>query len=299
MFQGPIFDRVDAVLSGVPAYAAFRKGRLDAAGFAGLLETHRDALVEGGVPGEDVDYAKRYPADRVGFIDEALRRLRANGVLPDVVWDPGMLAMADDRQARFFHGGRSTYIYPEESGLLAAIAALIRPRRVAVLGSYYGYWAAAVVPFLEAGGRVTLVDPDPACCALAETNFTAEISAGALEVACRTGQALMDEAYGPFDLLLMDAELPRDHPDPTLRGKGVYAALLQAALPRLTPDAVLVCHNILLEDPIGCSVFGPIIARNQCELAPFKALVQQHFPNWTELASTEGVGVGRRTDPAL
>ena len=113
--QGPIFDRVHAVLQGEAAYGAFRAGALAAAGFADLLEARRDALEAGGVPPEDVDYAKRYPADRRRFIDASLASLAARGVIPHADWDSAALTAADRRQARFVHAGRTTYIYPEES----------------------------------------------------------------------------------------------------------------------------------------------------------------------------------------
>jgi GNAT superfamily N-acetyltransferase len=93
---------------------------------------------------------------------------------------------------------------------------------------------------------------------------------------------------------VIDAELPRTHPDPELRGKGLYRALLDAALPRFAPTAHVVAHNILLADATGDAVLAEAAARNAGELGPFRALAARELDGFAELASTEGVGVGVR-----
>jgi predicted O-methyltransferase YrrM len=295
--SGPIFDRVDAVLAGNADYAAFRAGGLGREDFVGLLESARANLVAQGVPDEDVDYAKRYPARIDGFVADAIALLRCRGVLGQGRASESVSAQAKLKQ--YDHAGRSTYIYPEEAALLTALVSVQRPKRVVFLGSYYGYWAAAAAPVLEGwDGKAVLVDPDPACSAIAAANFHDERMRGAVRIETSTGETFLGGAPEPFDMVVIDAELPRDHPDPGLRGKGVYASLLSAALPCLAPDAVLVCHNILLQGAAVAPVFEQILARNRTELGPFKALAQKHFPNWTEIASTEGVGVGRRAYPS-
>lgn len=298
--SGPLFDRLDTLLRDAPGYADFRAGRLSARAFADFLDSRRGALVSGGVPDEDVDYAKRYPADRHAFVRAAMAYLCRRGILPAADHDAAAWGVAERRLRSLDHGGRTTYIYPEEAELLFAIASVWRPRRALFLGSYYGYWAAAALPALAAaGGGAVLVDPDESCCALARRNLAAEVAAGVLEIACTTGeQFLAAPRPEPFDMLVIDAELPRDHPVAALRGKGVYAALLAAALPHLADRAVLVCHNILLTDWTGAPAFERILSRNGHELAAFEALARRHFGNWTEIHSTEGVGVGSRASGA-
>lgn len=293
--DGPIFDRVDKVLRGTDPYRLFRLGRLAPADYFAFLEERRAALIAGGVPDEDVDYAKRYPADHDVFLADALDALRRQGVIGPARHDPELVLEARRRAWRFGHAGRTTYIYPEEIDLLAALADIGGAREIAFLGAYYGYWAAAVVPALaRIGGRATLVDPDPECCALAATNLAEEVAAGLVEIVCTTGEALLTAPGPRYDMVVIDAELPRDHPDPALRGKGVYRPLLEAALPRLAADALIVCHNMLIDDATGAPVFDGILARNRRELAPFLALARTELAGWTEIASTEGVGVGRR-----
>lgn len=293
--EGPIFDRVTAVIGKNPTYSHYCAGNISRQEFADFLEMNRAELVEGGVPDEDVDYAKRYPADRERFLRESLDALASQGVIALAEIDPQQLAAAHARLTRWEHRNRTTYIYPEEATILAALAILQRPRNVIFLGAYYGYWAGAVLPALAAsGGRAVLIDPDPDCCALAVDNLKSEIDDGLVEVKCTTGEEFLSRSGPDFDMAVIDAEVPRDHPDPDLRGKGVYASLFNAVLPRLAIDALVVCHNILLDDNTGAPALSRALERNHRELGVFETLVRANLSGWTRLPSTEGVGVGRR-----
>ncbi|HEX3147663.1 MAG TPA: class I SAM-dependent methyltransferase [Gemmataceae bacterium] len=193
------------------------------------------------------------------------------------------------------HGGYPTYIYPEEAILLFALGDILKPRRAAFLGSYYGYWASWVLPgILERGGRAVLIDPDENAQRVAQANLGKFGSSGGVEFATITGERFLDDTPDNFDLVVIDAENPRDHPDPEQRGKRVYAPLLRHALPRLAPGAVVVCHNILLKNTLQGEFFQALLARNEDELGPFMALAGCELESFTEFTSTEGVGVGRR-----
>jgi predicted O-methyltransferase YrrM len=293
--EGPIFDRVEAVIGECSIYRHYCAGELSPQEFAAFLDSTRAELVAGGVPDEDVDYAKRYPADRDKFLRDTLNTLREQGVIAAAEIDPQQLVAARTRLARWDHGDRTTYIYPEEADILAALAILQRPRHVIFLGAYYGYWAGAILPALaESGGRAVLIDPDPDCCMLAINNLTHEIDQGLVEVISTTGEAFVSRPGPDFDMVVIDAEVSRDHPDPGLRGKGVYASLFTAVLPRLNKDALVVCHNILLDDHTGAPALASALERNHRELAAFEALVHANLCGWTRIPSTEGVGVGRR-----
>lgn len=293
--SGPIFDRVEAVIGDSISYHHFCAGVLTPRDFAEFLDDNRAALVAAGVPDEDVDYAKRYPPNRDNFLREALTTLFESGVIAGDDFDAQQLRKARKRLGQWDHRDRTTYIYPEEAEILAVLANLRRPRHVAFLGAYYGYWAGAVLPALAASdGKAVLIDPDPDCCAHAVDNLSAEMDQGLVDVICATGEAYLAHPGPNFDMVVIDAEVSRDHPDPGLRGKGVYASLFAAALPRLTKDALVVCHNILLNDHTGSPVLAKALERNHHELAEFEALVRANLSNWVRIPSTEGVGVGRR-----
>jgi predicted O-methyltransferase YrrM len=293
-FRGPLFDLAASVLARYPEFASHRDGSLAEGAWRGLLERAAGELRAAGVPDDDVHFAKRVPGAPEAFVRDALARLVRAGVLRSDAFDEAAADAAAAGAARYDHGGLGTYIYPEEGRLLFALADLVRPAHAVFLGSYYGYWAAWAIPAVVArGGRVTLVDPDPTACAVARRNLAGH--GDAVRVLTATGQDALAENDAPIDLLAIDAELPRTHPDPSLRGKGVYRALLAAALPHLAPTAHVVAHNILLADGTGDPVLAAVAARNAGELGPFLALAARELDAFVELASTEGVGVGVRS----
>ncbi len=288
--EGPLFDLVDRCLADTAEYQRFRAGALSRDSFSAFLEHMSPALVRAGVPREDVQYAKRYPASPAGFVDAVLADLVERRAIPHAQLDRASL-----RPRSIDHGGRITYIYPEEALLLAALAQITRPRRALFLGSYYGYWAHWALPaIIAAGGRAVLVDPAPAVQAIARRHLAASGFAHAVEIEPVEGQAYLAHTREAFDLVVIDAELPRDHADPDQRGKGVYRSLYAAAWPRLAPSALVVCHNILLSDHSGAPFFEEVIARNRVELGAFKELAERTLDGFVEYPSTEGVGIGWR-----
>lgn len=294
-FSGPVFDRVDEILRDMPEYRGFRDGRRTRAEFSAFLERMRRQLVGHGVPPNDVHFAKRFPACAMSVVEEAFVQLAPLGLALPAGWRKTGARVATGIAAGFEHQGLGTYIYPEEGLLLLAVALAFRPRRTVFLGSYYGYWAAWAMPAIAAcGGSAVLVDPDPRTTAVARASLRRLHPGVEIETACSTGEDYLAASAGPFDLVVLDAELPRSHPDPSRRGKGVYAHLLRAVLPRLAPRSLLVCHNILLQDHARCAFFEEVIARNREELGPFLDLVAREYGRWVELPTTEGVGVGLR-----
>jgi predicted O-methyltransferase YrrM len=291
---GPIFNAVDQVLHQRQEYIQFRTGVLPRSAFGLFLDGMAEELVAHGVPAADVHFAKRYPHSEETFVDEALSDLVARGMIDTAQYDRALFAATQAEAARFDHDGYSTYIYPEEARLLFALTDIVKPRRALFLGSYYGYWASwALPPLLRGGGRAVLVDPDERVHRVARANLAAAGRSHAVELATTTGERFLEETRELFDFVVLDAEGPRDHPDPEQRGKRVYRPLLQHVLPRLAPGALLVCHNILLSDHSGASFFQGVIERNRDELGPFMALAGREFEGFTSYPSTEGVGVGR------
>lgn len=292
---GPLFDAVDRCLAERDEYRRFRAGELSREDFARFLDRMAGDLARSGVPAEDVHFAKRTPVSTTAFVDDVLADLARRRVIPRTDLDREQLVAVAAAAASIDHGGLCTYIYPEEALLLAALAQIVAPRRALFLGSYYGYWAHWAVPaIVAAGGRAVLVDPDPYVQAVARRHLGRSGLGGAVELAVTTGQSFLAETRDTFDFIVLDAEAPRDHPDPDQRGKRIYRPLFAHALPRLAPDAILVCHNILLSDHSGASFFTQVIERNREELGPFLALVDEALDGFVEYPSTEGLGVGWR-----
>lgn len=292
---GPVFDIAHDVLRDMPDYRRFRAQELDQSGWNRTIDHNRDRLIAAGFPAADIPFLKRIPADPNALVAEILADLNARAVLaqlPRYAPDTALLAHPD-----YIHGDKTTFIYPEEGELLACLVAELRPKRTVFLGSYYGFWARSALPILAThGGTAVLVDPDPEVAKLAQRNIP-DAARGLVEIACMTGETYLDQAKDPFDLVVLDAELPRSEPDPTRRGKGLYYHLLARALPKLAPDAVLITHNILLNDWTGDPAFEATISRNKTELGPFMKLAEEHF-GFIEYGTTEGVGIGRRRPDA-
>ncbi|MES2936339.1 MAG: class I SAM-dependent methyltransferase [Pseudomonadota bacterium] len=295
-FSGPVFERVDEILRDMPEYLGFRDGRRTRAEFSAFLERMRHQLVGHGVPPNDVHFAKRFPASASAVVEEAFAELAPLGLALPAGFRRTGARVATGIAGGFDHHGFGTYIYPEEGLLLLAIALAFRPRRTIFLGSYYGYWAAWAMPAIAGeGGSAVLVDPDPRAISVARASLRRLHPGVEIEAVCSTGEDyLAGSDTGQFDMVVLDAELPRTDPDPTRRGKGVYAHLLRAVLPRLAPRSLLVCHNILLQDHARCAFFDEVIARNREELGPFLDVVTREYGRWVELPTTEGVGVGLR-----
>jgi predicted O-methyltransferase YrrM len=294
--SGPIFNIANGVLKSYPEYLAYCAGRLNRSSYEALLDRLAPYLIAAGLPPEDVHFAKRYPPSEESFVRQCLMNLCKHGILPEASYNVAQYQrIAADMRLRYHHGPFKTYIYPEEARLLFAIVDIVKPRSIIFLGSYYGYWAhAAIISSAGYGGRVVLVDPDPHAQAIADINVVRVGLKNTVEIAITTGETYLRANTSQFDFVVLDAENPRAHPDPEQAGKCVYGSLLRHVLPYMTPGGYLVCHNILFTNVCGDEFFSRIIARNQRELSPFMDLVRQEIPNFVEVTSTEGVGVGTK-----
>jgi len=291
---GTVFAAAQTALQHLPGYRSFSAGTGARGDYLGLVQSQADALMAAGVPRGDLPFIKRFPRHARDCAEIILADLHKRGLVHTTTYDKGLLGQTEENMTGFDHGAFKTYIYPEEGLLLAMIAGVTTPRDAIFLGSYYGYWAHWAIPTIVArGGRVTLVDPNPKCCAVALSNLVYNGHGAAVRVIESRGEDFLRTTSDLFDLCVLDAENPRDHPDPEQRGKRVYHSLMKDCLPRLRQNALLVCHNILFSDKTGDPAFTDIIARNRDELGRFCRLVSDHFDPFVEYRTTEGVGIAR------
>lgn len=294
---GTVFDAVHATLGRSPLYRSFRANGCSRSEFHRFVEAQTEYLQTAGVPKSDIPFMKRFPREPRACAMLVVADMQRRGILPAASCDTSLLEQTERMMASYQHGPFKTFIYPEEGLLLAAVAQIAAPRHAIFLGSYYGYWAHWAIPaIVSAGGRVTLVDPNPACCDTARANLLVNGFAEWVDVVEAPGESYLAANRETFDLVVLDAENPRDHPDPNQRGKRVYHSLMRACLPRLVPAALLVCHNILFTDDSGDPTFVHVIERNRDELASFAELAAGHFAPFVEYRTTEGVGIGRLAD---
>lgn len=293
MTSGTAFRLIDNALGTDPRYRARRAGDLDAQTYAGHVTASR---IEPLVPltEDQANLTTRFPIDEERFVDAVLASLIAAGTVPDGDYPRrDFTAYRELVEAAYDHGDHLTYIFPEEARLLFALAHIVRPRTTVFAGSYYGYWAAWSYPAVAAaGGTCELVDIDEGVLDLSARNAEALGFASAVRTRC--ADATTCEWSGPVDLCGLDAEGPRVHPDPDLQDKAIYAPIMERLSGALAPGALLVAHNMLLDQVATTPYFTAKIANNRRQYARFQRHLDTCYEAHVVVPTTEGVGVYRR-----
>ena len=120
-----------------------------------------------------------------------------------------------------------------EGRFLRMLVALVRPRLVLEIGTFTGYSSLSMAEALPPDGRIITCDVSEAHAALAREHIALSPHGGRIEV--RVGPALgtIAQLDGPFDLVFIDAD------------KSNYGAYLDAVLPKLSDDGVVIVDNVL------------------------------------------------------
>lgn len=292
--DGPAYDVIDGTLRAFAEYRSFRAGELPRADYCAWLQ--KTAAVSG-LNQDQLNLSARFPLDERRFVADSLDRLVSLGLLPDTGYPEeefGLLWKAV--QAKLWHGGFMTYIFPEEARLLFAIAHIVRPRTLIFPGSYYAYWAVWALPAIaKANGSATLIDIDRRAVAVARHNVE-QLGMGN-RVSFVDSDAI---AYGrtlqEADLVVLDAEGPKNEGPDELRDKAIYAPIMEATTPALRPGCLLVAHNMLLENLTDNPYFAARVAYNKAQYARFQAHLDAHYDRQCVLPTSEGIGVYRKAE---
>ncbi len=120
-----------------------------------------------------------------------------------------------------------------EGRLLEMLVFAKRPRLVLELGTFSGYSALSMAAVLPEGGRIVTCELSDEHADFAQRHIDGTPLADRIEI--RRGPALETVAAldGPFDLVFIDAD------------KGGYADYLEAVIPKLSPDGLIVVDNTL------------------------------------------------------
>lgn len=242
---GPVSDHVQAVLSKFPVYRDYCAGRISRAQYlAGLDEQADEIRSRLGDSDHLVRLASLYPPDFDTAADEIFEALLADGFVSERPPTQAFDAYRERVLAAYDHGARHTYIHPDDARLLYFLSTAVKPRRMVVVGSYYGYWAVWAMPAVQAaGGEAVLIDPDAEVCALAEQNFRTLGFADSAVVRAQTAEAVFPNIPPGVDMALLDAAGSGEHPDPAYHGKGIYGFLVEDIFDRMNDGALLVVHN--------------------------------------------------------
>ena len=178
----------------------------------------------------------------IAVVHAGLDALVADGMLPDRVYDASRLLAHRSAVAELFEIPW-TAITHRMQRLIYAINAIRRPRNMVAAGVFCGN------TFISNAGAAV----GPGACYTAEALIGVEIKPDEADRAERnvrridpTGVARIVAAdaidvardfAGPIDLLYLDAD------GDAARGKGIYFDILQAALDRMPPGALVLAHN--------------------------------------------------------
>ena len=293
MIQGTIYNHMIRALKQFPAFHAFQNQEMDTKAYLQFLESHQADLEKLGLDEDQIHLSSRLAHDEVSKVDGILYDLKGAGVIDSVEYPKQEFdAYRQQVYESYDHGQYSTYIFPDEERLLYALAHILQPKSTVFLGSYYGYWGIWAMPGIQkGGGKACFLDVNPDVNALAERNYTEMGFAAHTEFLTKDGIGFCESTSQSFDLVVLDAECPKDHPNPEFRGKGIYGPLTRAVLPKLQPGATMVTHNILLENTISDSYFENKIKKNQLQLASYLDITMSQFAFSKGYNTTEGTGV--------
>jgi len=178
----------------------------------------------------------------IAVVDEALRLLEAEGILPDTHYEHAKM-LAHRRAVADLFDIPWTAITPRMQRLLYAISAIARPANLIAAGVFCGNTfisnaGAAVGPgaCYEAKNLIGVeIKPDEA--ERAERNVRRIDPTGVARVVAGDAVDVVAQFTGPIHLLYLDADGDAG------RGKGIYLDILEAGLDRMPRGAVVLAHN--------------------------------------------------------
>ncbi len=155
---------------------------------------------------------------------------------------------------------------------LTAIAAMVRPQLVVEVGTFSGYSALAMARGMAADGRMICLDIDPEHVEIARRHIEASPFSGRIEVRQGAALDLLAAIDGPIDMAFIDAD------------KGNYRNYLEAILPKLSDNGVIVVDNVLWygavvdesdgsEDTVAIRAFNDAVVTNpelECVMVPIR-----------------------------
>ena len=244
---------VKEVLSPKDYYQSYMRGDISSAQFRDAMLADASLAELPGFFESNIERIALAPIDEKLPAEAIVKDLTDQGIIPACdIMDlyEGFDEYRKHVHANYDHDEFLTSISPEDERLLYAMAALRRPKRVFVAGSYYGYftvWAMKAVS--EQGGMCVLSDVDEEVCELARKNFGSLGFGAYADIRCEDAESLLQRRTQPIDLLVLDAT--GDHSDSRLayRGKRIYGALLKDAEHLLAKGSMIVIHNMEPENP--------------------------------------------------
>jgi predicted O-methyltransferase YrrM len=284
-------DFYEALLAALPGAFSHRKTQTCLRGDNRKDECMREATHNGEFRADDWDsyamdtrdpFVSLEPLEaEVAIVDEALGALADAGVIERVDYDREAFA-AHRAAVRESFEIPWTAITPRQERLIWALNAIHRPARMIAAGIFCGF---TFICNAGAGaGPGAVYDPEDLVgveinaeeAARARRNVEAFAPDGRARVVAADALDFVRDYCGTIDLLYLDADGDRD------RGKGIYLEILEAALPHMTPGALVLAHN-----SVNC-------AEKLADYLAFVRDTEQMAASVNVVLDTEGLEVSRR-----
>lgn len=285
-FSGPVFSEILSKMSNISEFQQFRRGELSRINYSVWATKY---IAEHNLQGRDAH--KVYLSTRLPSGQDTIGKL----------W----IASEEDTQIdvlskfhcslvppEYDHGTYQTYIFPEEEHILRRLVAHRKPSRIVFIGSYYGFWAASIMPIVQQlNVEVVLIDIDPEALGLSESNGNKFGWDRSVQYICDDAAEYLKNCGEQFDLAVLDAEGPQNGPVKERCGKRIYAPLTSEISSWLKPNGALIAHNIMMRDISGTDYTKKLVEKHHDELSHFLKHVRNHFSIEQLHETTEGVGI--------
>ncbi len=173
-------------------------------------------------------------------------------------------------------------ILKETEQYLKTMLVVVKPQRILEIGCAVGYSAM----FFAAccGAEVVTIEKDPetyetACANLRRLGYEDRVT-----ILCGDGEEavnqLKQEEIAPFDLVFIDA------------AKSHYQRFMEAALTVCTPDAVIICDNVLFKAKVADDSYDPS-GKHKTNIRKMRAFLEyiQSCPNMETAVLAVGDGI--------
>lgn len=282
-------DMLPHLLS-IDEFTACRAGKATRQDFARAAEARFGKAIEID-PGRFSFYPRAVPAPRK-FVEEALDQLHQQGWIGQTQYQLAQLEPIIEKLKNFDSSRYKSFIHPEELLLTFALTQIIAPTTIVSLGSYFGFWtlvALAGARVTNGNARAVLIDIDPEVCAVAR-RMAHELGLDPFVEILSEDPLKGIQPLPAAEMYMLDAETPRNHPEPTLRDKAIYGPLTKKIRSCAQDDSILLAHNVLFEDALALPSMHERVAYNAGNMSSFLEETR-HARRQMQHQSCEGLGL--------
>ena len=174
---------------------------------------------------------------------------------------------------------------------MSAIENIHKPASVVVVGSYFGYAAAWIVPNLADGKMACLIDPDKQVCAMAQSNFAV------LGLETRVKTIAEDffkvcASLPDFDHAFIDAYGPKTNAV-DFRGKRIYGPIIEQIRPKIVAGGIVAAHNVFYPAALGAMI-SLVTLQQPLATGKFKPYIEKHFSSTHYVPTENGISISKK-----